>query len=378
VHGYDAGVFVSGDNNRVTNITASANRIGILVNCWSWAGRISPSIRNRVTDNTASANDIGIYLGCHLSNVFTESNRVTSNTTNENTDTGIADGPGSGDNVIQGNTANGNVVAGVVLHDAPGSPMPKATRVVGNTTNDNGDSGIIDWLGSRDNVIKGNTANSNHNSGIVLHDAPGSPIPKATRVVGNTTNENGASGILDYLYSRENVIVNNTANGNRIAGIALEDSADNVLPKATRVVGNTTNENRYGIVDVWGSRENVIVGNDADSNGICGIILEDWLGFPAPKATQVRGNSASYNGMGGIWLLRNADGNVIRGNEALENAMWGIRSSSTTVSFPDDNLIQGNTSLDNSFDLIEENPVCANTWKSNTFVSEVGHVDCTD
>jgi len=183
-----------------------------------------------------------------------------------------------------------------------------------------------------------------------------------------------------------NTISDVTATGNRIGIIVCCEGSEN------RIVGNIANGNLsgngvigVGIQEGDGGRNNVIAGNTANGNDAWGILLVDQTPPPLPpKNATVTGNVASYNGDGGILLVFSAIGNVVRGNEVIGNANWGILSGSFTANFPDDNLIQGNTALDSGFvDVADFDPACANTWKSNTFSTEGGteigaNPDCTD
>jgi hypothetical protein len=61
-----------------------------------------------------------------------------------------------------------------------------------------------------------------------------------------------------------------------------------------------------------------------------------------------------------------ATGNVVRGDETIGNATWGILSSSSGAEFPTDNVIQGNIALGSgSADLVDLAPVCGNIWSRN-------------
>ena len=181
-------------------------------------------------------------------------------------------------------------------------------------------------------------------------------------------------GLGVLITGNENKVSVVAANGNLI-GIFLCCGAS-----GNRIVGNTASDNvsfgtivGVGIQD-WegGGTENAIKGNTANGNEAWGILIGD-PSLPAVKGDKITGNVANYNGNGGLLLFQGgATGNVIRGNEFIGNTEYGIVSYSDTSDFPARNLIQGNTALDSGIaDLVDASPVCENTWKSNTFSTEV-------
>jgi len=202
------------------------------------------------------------------------------------------------------------------------------------------------------------------NGGAVVHGAV-SGFGFAVVVTGN---ENNVSDVM--------------ATGNLI-GIFLCCGAT-----GNRIVGNTANDNvslgsivGVGIQDWEGAgTNNAISGNTANGNEAWGIIIGD-PSLPEAKGDKITGNVSNYNGNGGLLLFEGgANGNVVRGNEFIGNTEYGIVSFSDTSDFPAHNVIQGNTALDSGIaDLVDAAPVCENTWKSNTFSTEISVApSCTD
>jgi Periplasmic copper-binding protein (NosD) len=189
-------------------------------------------------------------------------------------------------------------------------------------------------------------------------------------------------GLAVLVTGNENKVSDVMATGNLI-GIFLCCGAT-----GNRIVGNTANDNvslgstvGVGIQDWEGAgTNNAISGNTANGNEAWGIIIGD-PSLPEVKGDKITGNVANYNGNGGLLLFEGgANGNVVRGNEFIGNTEYGIVSFSDTPDFPAHNVIQGNTALDSGIaDLVDAAPVCENTWKSNTFSTEISVApSCTD
>lgn len=213
----------------------------------------------------------------------------------------------------------------------------------------------------------------------ITNALPISDEDQAGVVVTGTDSHVGNGAVSGFTFGvivtgNENQVSEVTAMGNLI-GIFLCCGAT-----GNRVVGNTANDNvslgsivGVGIQD-WegGGTNNVISGNTANGNQAWGILIAD-PSLPAVKGDKIAGNVADYNGNGGLLLFEGgANGNVVRGNEVVGNTEYGIVSFSYSGDFPAGNIIQGNTALDSGIaDVVDAAPVCENTWKSNTYSTEI-------
>ena len=175
-----------------------------------------------------------------------------------------------------------------------------------------------------------------------------------------------ANGIL-LSQTNDSEIVRNNVNDNDVSGIVLVASHRN------KISDNETNNNqRSGITAAFGgSNDNKIVGNESNGNGLAGIAV----GGPGSRNV-VRGNVANGNlGRGivlfgfetaeGIVLSPIASGNVVQGNTALGNAEWDLLEAAIELDLV--NFV---------FEIVRIAERCANTWKSNDFVSQRGPQDC--
>jgi parallel beta-helix repeat protein len=136
-------------------------------------------------------------------------------------------------------------------------------------------------------------------------------------------------------------------------------------------VGVTSTGNKFGFTvnAAFGANNpslrsvhNKFNGNTAAGNAGHGFTLN------GADQNTFRGNEASGNGLipqGSGLLLFDATGNIVEGNTFDQNTGAGVLA--VAPSGPN-NTIRGNTAQGNeTFDLEDDNPGCANIWQGNTF-----------
>ena len=160
----------------------------------------------------------------------------------------------STNNLISGNTANGNDYEGISLSACDYS------NITGNTANDNNEYGIrIDE--SANNTISGNTANGNDRKGIYLEDSD------YNNITGNIANDNTFQGILLEEGNNNNTIAGNIFNNNQV-GIDIYYSDYNSF------IDNIVNNNNYNGIELEESNYNTIMGNILKNNTLFGMYVE--------------------------------------------------------------------------------------------------------
>ena len=208
---------------------------------------------------------------------------------------------------------------------------------------------------------------SNCATGIVLTRVQESKVTKMTLTeIGSDILGFLANGIL-LTETNDSEIVRNKVNDNDVSGIVL------VASNRNKISDNETNNNqRSGITAAFGgSNDNKVVGNESNGNGIAGIAV----GGPGSRNV-VRGNVANGNlGRGivlfgfetaeGVITSPIASGNNVQGNTALGNAEWDLLEAAVELDLV--NFV---------FEIVRIADGCANTWKSNDFVSQRGPQDC--
>ncbi len=123
------------------------------------------------------------------------------------------------------------------------------------------------------------------------------------------TDNNATSNFIGIALSgsRENKIINNTANSNRYAGLALLFSSDN-----NTIEGNNATDNKIGLIfyPFGGGSFNTIANNSFDRN-YDGISI--WGLDGRSDNNVIVKNSATYNYHGGLFII-NSSGNIIVNN----------------------------------------------------------------
>lgn len=167
-------------------------------------------------------------------------------------------------------------------------------------------------------------------------------------------------------------------------GIVGFDATDN------KIVGNRAFENTGGIEFFFGGN-NRIVGNIANNNFRAGNSPFPSFGIGIAVAVsndnKLIGNEVNGNSDAGIAVASGSTGNVVRGNVANNNDNYGIGMFSREdlgAPLATGNLNQSNTALGNGrTDILEAKfdslgdpredvqDTCMNTWKDNTFATQI-------
>jgi parallel beta-helix repeat protein len=231
--GSGVGVNVIGDSVLVKHCDVEGFDTGILA-----GGRGS-----QILENTARHDGQGISLA------LTSDSTVSGNRADDNSLWGIIAPPGSNNNVITGNTANGNRFIGIALNTTTGN------LVTGNAANNNGDTGV-DSLFATNNRLVGNVAMHNGNSGFAFSFSSGNEVTRnsatnngtpgngtgfnlntssANVFSGNTAIHSGGVGFYAFFDSSLNTFI-----GNRACQSYFVDAAD-----ASTGAGNTWTNNNF-------------------------------------------------------------------------------------------------------------------------------------
>ena len=136
--------------------------------------------------------------------------------------------------------------------------------------------------------------------------------------------------------SSNNTLIGNTVSGN-LNGIFLPGSSNNVL------ASNSASSNHHGIYCIFGSSNNLLIGNIVSSNDEFGI----WLEIDSNNNTLI-GNIVSSN-YAGIYLLDSSD-NILSGNNVSSNSRYGIHLLKTC----NNNTLVGNAVSNNNYGIYFE------------------------
>ena len=145
---------------------------------------------------------------------------------------------------------------------------------------------------SSNNVHDNGNANTGTGDGILFDNSS-----TGNTISNNTVTNNAGNGIAVERGSSSNKLLANTVSQNS-EGIVVDDADNNLIQ------GNSIKNNRYGI-RVSGSQD-----NPAANNQLIGNTIEDSI-------------SDSGNAYG-IYLYSHADSNLIRNNNILRSATYGI------------------------------------------------------
>ncbi len=274
---------------------------------------------------------LNVLAGIQLSNADSGGN---GNTIRNSTVAGNADGilitNGTQDASVYDNVISGN--AGFGLHVLNSS----GTTVESNTfSGSSGDSVLLEAASG--NTVVGNTVISGGGTGIMLHVGSSGNV-----VEGNTVTES-ESGVV-VLDSNGNEIVGNVAQFNGGAGIVLDNAHDSVISgndvrfnsSGIELLGSSNNlieENDASLGDGAGislgdsSIANTVVLNTANANGAEGIHVGDFA--PGGSGNMIDRNTTTNNTADGIHVGN--VGHVIVGNTADNNGGWGIYAATATT-----------------------------------------------
>lgn len=251
----------------------------------------------------------------------------------------------SGNQGIGGQDVDGCVIANnvAVLNDGNGIALNNSTCAIsGNTANNNVLDGIL--LGSGGTAtISNNTMLNNGSSGFEANNRPIPPNPERpmrVRLVGNTANGNGGqqfatvgSGFLVTEGAVAEVITNNRAADNVTGGISIFQNG-----RANLIAANDSSGNRgEGILIRTGASVEVIASNTTSNNEQNGIFLDN-----SSRATVINGNVSSANKQSGLAVLVGSTVGSIANNTITNNTLNGIfvfQGSNASVT---NNVIQDN------------------------------------
>jgi parallel beta-helix repeat protein len=162
----------------------------------------------------------------------------------------------------------------------------------------------LDLIGSNNNTISGNYILDNEDGIFIDHSDNNS-------IVENLVQNNSDDGIIVTNASEGNALKKNRVNGNRWHGLELFSSSNNII------IGNDANFNGvYNILLLW-SNNNSILGNLANGGGYSGICLA------SSENNLIKGNEACYNNETGI-ILDLSNNNAIKYNNVSHDGMAAI------------------------------------------------------
>ena len=286
--------------DHVGNIVVSAD--GVTLDCAghsvSGGGTFGVLLSGRTNVSVKNCDVSGFSHGVGLLNSFNA--RISGNTSHDNYLAGFVLEGGS-NNILRSNVADGNGWNGFQLS------FPSNTTLENNVATNNGGTGGIAAGQSNGNIIRGNTSAGNANNGIWV----GASSYNNT-ITGNHTADNGEQGF------------------GFAVGIWLEGAHDST------VSGNDVRyELSFGILLSGGSSGNVVRENEALNNRLAGIVLYQVA------HNQLIANVARRNGGVGV-ALNNASEIAVANNTSMENEGPGfdlLQSNSNTL---DHNVSQRN------------------------------------
>ena len=337
-------------NNTLMSNTANSNKCyGI---CCIGAPPYYSSNHNTLTSNNASNNNYGIWLD------FSSNNNLTNNTMSRNTyNFGVYGDTLSQhvQNIDESNSVNGKPVyywinqqnkqvpdnAGfvgiissinitardlILTNNSMGILFvcTNNSRIENVTANLNDRYGIYLFYSSNNNLTN-NTVSYNNNHGICLDESSNNTLTYNTV---NSNNEYDIDGI-HLMHSDYNTLENNTAS-NSYCGIHLDCSDNNKL------AGNNASGNDGGISMRYGSNDNTLTDNIANSNEWYGIAID------SSSNNNLANNTANTNDHYGISMYKSSS-NTITGNNISDNNLAGDTGSGISMYDSDNNNLKKNT-----------------------------------
>jgi parallel beta-helix repeat protein len=319
----------SGDGSTINGFTINGGFPGISLNSAS---------NCNITNNTISNNIYGVLME------YGSSNTISGNQIVNNTNAGIASWYWNNNNNITNNTIKQN---GYGLHLLYSSN----NNISNNSLVNNSFYGIY-ADNSQNNVLNNNTIQGNPYAGVALYFTANN-----NTFTGNNLTGNGF-GIYSY-GSNGNTIQNSNLSNNTYYGVYLDNSAQNVIKN------DTINGNPYtGIALYRGSNTNTIKNNTFTGNGF-GIYIDGSNGGSSDPAGDISGNNITGNLFYGIYMYNSSNmkimNNTVKNNPYAGIAIYG-GSSNNTLSY--------NTLQNNQFGLYMDsssnNSVYKNDFVSNT------------
>jgi parallel beta-helix repeat protein len=210
------------------------------------------------------------------------------------------------ENLIENNEAYGNEGYGLRI-------LGSINNQVRNNHFHHNQKGIVVDTNSPDNLISQNTLEQNLDEGLVLRETA-----DRTVVTGNVIKDNGNHGL--YVRSNNNEIVGNTANTNRVAGIALLIVAGVPTVTDNQVLSNTIANNVSNGLELRGALRTLVQGNLIDNNQGSGVTVV----ISATQNSLVRNTIRSNKNYGILVNGAGTFGNAWSENQLYDNLPGGI------------------------------------------------------
>lgn len=309
---------------------ANNTTFNVIQNSDSVNGNTGLGIYNLKIDGNKASNTAGTQQGIFLSKVTYSTIQNVTVVNMRNNGISLSGSTNSSfNNMIRGNTVQGNGTNGIVLNPSFNISITENT-VQGNSSN-----GISLVSGSNNNMVSGNIVQDNAQIGIQVQSSNYNVVLGNTirgistsfegiglsSASNNTINGNTIQGASSGFYSsssNNNVIAGNTMQGNRICGILMQSSSNNVVlgntcfensqatdntndniklngtSNTNNIQGNTcrqgvlTNKPRYGIrVDAATCTGNMITNNDLTTGGATGAFSDAGTGTVTTAGNKV-------------------------------------------------------------------------------------------
>jgi parallel beta-helix repeat protein len=269
---------------------------------------IDSSNFNSITGNTLTNNFSGIELD------WSSNNSISGNTFTGDGLT-VYD---SHQNLVENNTVNGmplvylEGVTNYVVGDAGQVVLVSCDGItVENLSLSNICVGVQLWQ-TNDSIVSDNNI-TNNCDGVDLYYSCSNVIN------GNMFFGNG----LYVWYSYNNVVADNMVNGRPlvylegVSGYTVEQDAGQVIlvDSTYIIVENLDLSNTSQGVELWGTNDTEIVGNNIANNNDCGILLDS-----SSDGNIIGGNNLTQDGAG-IMILSSSDSNLVSGNIVSDNGM---------------------------------------------------------
>jgi len=259
------------------------------------------STNNNIISNTACFNS---YHGIALTD-DSNYNRISDNNCSINIQYGITIADSHYNDVIM-NNCNGNSLDGIMLQNSASYNIAESNVCIGNRR------GIYLQAGTNNNTIINCICSNNAYDGIYVTNSHGNDI------IDNTCNENGQDGIVFVSGASYNKIANNTCLGN-VRGIDLHANTNH------NTVENCTSNNNieYGIMLV-SSNENIIINNTCNGNS-------DGIHVSNSDSNEITNNTCSDNTQRGIYFALDSLDNSAQGNCLTNNTydIWNDNPSNS-------------------------------------------------
>jgi parallel beta-helix repeat protein len=379
------GIYVDSGLERVSVINTTVNGFNYGIYYYGVNSFAVAEAGGRIDNNHVTDTDVGIVLdtaqGVTVSNNNATDNRhngielysagsvigntVTGNNANNNVDNGIYLASGSNNNYVTYNTANNNINASSADTDdialrGNGITVDQSSdnHITNNIVSGNHLHGIAVLPDNSGNWVDNNIASDNGHGtvGDGIYIDTGS---ESTNVNGNHAFDNVDNGIHLNFIDGSDLINNNVANGNGVAGILLEGSSHNFIGS------NIAFDNKYGIElsnkmnddeQMISSDDNDLSNNTVYENFESGIYLNGPDNFEPMINNRVFGNNVHDNVNWGIHI-QHSNLNKFYDNLILGNGVLGVKLNASSYNVLYNNVF--NNTMNAGFGQQSASP---NTW----------------